>query len=88
MTNIEFTKAQGYERWEAELNPSIPITVEVNREEAKDFTVYASVDGDTMSYVPLYSTNRLKDLIFQIDVPEGLHVKMVSWSLVTSAKYI
>lgn len=88
MTDIEFTKSADYDRWEAGLIPSVPITVEVNREEAKDFTVYASVDGNTMSYVPLYSTNRLKDLIFQIDVPEGLHVKLISWAPVSAAKYI
>lgn len=71
-------------RYECELNPTEPITVEVQREEKKDFTVYAHI-GD-LKEVPIFAVNTLDSIIFELDVPEGVTVKMVSWSPVVSAK--
>lgn len=81
-TNLTFTKDGT--KYVCELTPTEPVVVQVEREDKKDFTVYGYIDG--MEPVALFSTSILKDLLFQLDVPEGVKVRMVSWSPVTSAK--
>ena len=83
-TNLSFYK-QG-SRYVCDVNPSVPTTVQVQMEEKKDFTVYSFIDD--MEPVAVFSTNILDNLIFQVDVPEGVTVRMVANSPVISAKMI
>ena len=80
-TKLNFTK-QG-SRYICDITPTVPVTVQVEMEDKKDFTVYSFI-GD-MTPVVVYSTNILDNLIFQVDVPEGVTVRMVATSPVKSA---
>lgn len=81
-TSLTFTKNGGKE--ECVLTVTSPCVVQIERDSNNDFTVYANVDG--MSPQGIYSSYN-KDLIFTIDVPAGVAIKMSSWSHVVSAKY-
>lgn len=81
-TNLTFTK-QG-SRYICEITPSVPTTIQVQMEEKEDFTVYSYIDD--MKPVSVYTTNLLDNLIFQVDVPEGISIRMVANSPVISAK--
>lgn len=72
--------------YECVLNPSEPVTVEVQRTDKKDFTVYAHI-GE-LPDVPIFSVNTMDNIIFELDVPEGVTIRMVSWSPVISAKSV
>lgn len=62
------------------------VTIQVERNEKKDFTVYAFI-GD-LTPVPLFTSSTFEDIIFQVDVPEGVNVRLVSWCEVVSAQMI
>lgn len=62
------------------------VTIQVERDEKKDFTVYAFIDN--LTPVPLFTTSTFEDLIFLVDVPEGVNVRLISWCPVVSAKMI
>ena len=82
-TNLNFVK-NGI-RYECDIvADSEPTAIQVDREEKADFTVYGSIDD--MAQVPLYSTSILQNILFQLDVPEGMKVKLVSWSPVTKCR--
>lgn len=80
-TELNFT--QDGSKYICDINPSDVTTVQVELAEKKDFTVYNYID--TMKPVAVYSTNILDNIIFQVDVPEGVKVRMVSWSPVVKA---
>ena len=83
----ELTFTKNGSRYEAEIiSAGEPITVQIDRSEKKDLTVYGAIDG--MEQVALFTTSILQNVLFQVDVPEGLKVKIVSWAPVTSAKTI
>lgn len=48
--------------------------------------MYANLDG--MKLVPVYNNDLMKDLIFKVDVPEGVEVTLVSWSHVLQAQIL
>lgn len=81
-TNLTFTKNGGKE--ECVITATAPYVVQVSRDSTNDFTVYANLEG--MEPMGIYSSYG-KDLIFTVDVPAGVSVKMISWSHVVSAKY-
>lgn len=69
-----------------ELNPSTPITVQIQMQDKAGLTVYGFI-GDCPP-VSLYSTTIYDNIIFQIDVPEGVTVRMVSWSPIINAQMV
>lgn len=73
-------------RYIYEFTSSGPVTIEVERDEKKEFTVYGYVDD--LSPVPLFSTSSFEDILFQVDVPEGVNVRLVSWCPVIAAKMV
>lgn len=86
-TNLTFT--QDGSKWTCTLTPSAPCVIQVERGtdgNRKSFTVYAYIDG--MNPVGIYSTDDYGDIIFELDVPEGVTVKLVSWRPVISAKTV
>ena len=83
-TKLNFKKDGS--RWVCELNPTVPFSVQVRMAEKKDFTVYAFIGG--MEPVSLASTNIYDNLIFQVDVPEGVTVRMVAHSEVLDAMMV
>lgn len=83
-TDLTFTQTGS--RYECVITPSDPTTIQVSRGGGSDFTVYAYIDD--MNPVSIFTTNIYDNLIFQLDVPEGVSVRMVSWSPVTAAKML
>lgn len=80
-TKLNFTKDGS--RWVCELNPSVPFTAQVQMKEKKDFTVYGYIGN--MEPVSLVATSIYDNIIFQVDVPEGVTVRMVAMSEVIDA---
>lgn len=80
-TKLTFTKDGS--RWVCELNPSVPFTAQVQMKEKKDFTVYGYIGN--MEPVSLVATSIYDNILFQVDVPEGVTVKMVAMSEVIDA---
>lgn len=69
-----------------EFEPGGKCVVQIERvNEEKAFAVYGSIDG--MKPVRIYSRESGKKggILFQLDVAEGVRVKLVSWSEVTKA---
>lgn len=80
-TKLNFTKDGS--RWVCELNPSVPFTAQVRMAEKRDFTVYGFI-GD-MPPVALYASGIYNNVLFQVDVPSGVTVRMVAMSEVLDA---
>ena len=80
-TTLNFTKDGN--KYVCDVTPSAPTVVQVQMAEKKGFTVYEFI-GD-MPPVSVFSTNILDNVIFQVDVAEGVSVRMVSWSEVVKA---
>lgn len=83
-TNLQFTKTGN--RYECTLSQTEDTVIQVECESKETFTVYGYIDN--LPPVSLYSTTVLKDLLFKVDVPMGVTVKLISWSPVISAKQI
>lgn len=82
--NLNFT--QDGTRYICELTPTEPCIVQVELEQKKDFTVYEYISG--MKPVSVFSTSILDNIIFKVEVPSGVIVRMVSQSPVIKAKMI
>lgn len=82
----ELIFTQDGNKYICELTPTSPMTIQIERDKKSDLSVYAFLDN--MTPVPLFSSNLIEDVIFQIDVPNGVKVKIVSWGKVLEAKYI
>lgn len=80
-TKLNFTKDGS--RWVCELNPTVPFGAQVTMKEKKDFTVYAFIDE--MKPVPIFASNIYDNLLFQVDVMDGVTVRMVANSEVIDA---
>lgn len=86
-TNLTFKQVDT--RWECDLTPTAPCVIQVERGtdgKREPFTVYAFIDD--MNPVGIYTTDNFGSIIFELDVPEGVAVKLVSWKAVTSAKMV
>lgn len=83
-TNLNFTKDGS--RWVCELNPAVPFTAQVRMVDKRDFTVYAFI-GD-MKPVSVFASNLYDNIIFQVDVPDGVTVRMVAQSEVLDAQMV
>ena len=83
-TKLNFTKDGS--KWVCELNPAVPFTAQVQMKEKKDFTVYGFI-GD-MNPVSLFASGIYDNIIFQVDVPEGVTVRMVAHSEVIDAQMV
>lgn len=83
-TKLNFTKEGS--RWICEMTPSVPFVAQVQMKEKKDFTVYGFI-GD-MPPVALYATSLYDNIIFQVDVPDGVTVLMVTSSEVLNAQVV
>lgn len=74
-------------QWEASfVSDGITKVIEVEREASSYFTIYANLDGMTPISIANEPKAGRKDLIFQVDVPDGVTVTLVSYSPVISAK--
>lgn len=83
-TKLNFTKDGS--QYVCELNPAVPITVHVQTVEKKDFTVYGFISP--MKPVALFASSIYDNIIFQVDVPDGVTVRMVSQSAVIDAQMV
>lgn len=83
-TKLNFTKEGS--RWVCEVNPAVPFTAQVRMSEKKDFTVYGFI-GD-MEPVALFASNIYDNILFDVDVRDGVTVRMVAQSEVIDAKMI
>lgn len=86
-TNLTFTKDGS--KYTCTLTPTAPCVIQIERGtdgDRKPFTVFAYLDG--MNPVGIYTTGNYGDIIFELDVPEGVSVKLVSWRPVITAKMV
>ncbi len=84
-TELEFTKNEGV--WKAEVvSPGSPIAVEVNRSAIGPFLVKGSISGMAEVLLKDFGPGAYKDLLFEIDVPEGINLCFTSYTEVISAK--
>lgn len=81
-TKLNFTKDGS--RWVCEVNPAVPFVAQVQMREKKDFTVYGFIGG--MPPVSLFASGLYDNIIFQVDVPAGVTVRMVAMSEVLDAQ--
>lgn len=85
-TELKFTIGDGV--WRAEVvSPGSPIAVEVNRAEGGPLLVKGSVEG--LREIPLhyFGPKTDRDLLFEVDVPDGVRIHLTSYTEVTGAKY-
>ena len=71
------------------LTPTAPCVIQIERGtdgDRKPCTVYAYIVD--MHPVGIYTTDDYGDIIFELDVPEGVTVKLVSWRPVITAKMV
>ena len=84
-TVLEFTKAEGV--WKAEVvSPGSPIAVEVNRLAIGPFLVKGAISGMAEVLLKDFGPGAYKDLLFEIDIPEGINLYFTSYTEVTSAQ--
>ena len=86
-TNLTFSKDGS--KWTCTLTPTAPCVIQIERGTDGDrqpFTVYAYLDS--MTPVGIYTTDDFGSIIFDVDVPEGVTVKLVSWKPKISAKMV
>ena len=84
-TELNFTK--GDKAWAAEVvSTGTPMAVEVNRTEGGALLVQGSVDG--LRKVPLhyFDRNTDRDILFEVDVPEGVRIHLTSYAEVEASK--
>lgn len=81
---LNFTKDGS--RWVCEITPTVPFAAQVQMKEKKDFTVYGFIGN--MEPVSLVATSIYDNIIFQVDVPEGVTVRMVAMSEVIDAQMV
>lgn len=84
-TDINFTKRDGKKEY-AEIKPTVPVVVQIEREDFGFLTIYGNLDD--MKPTTVFNDNHIKDLIFQVDVPAGVTVTIESGVHVLSAKMI
>lgn len=80
-TELNFTKKGIW--YVCELNPSEPTTIQVQLKKRATFDVRQRI-GD-MPSITVYSTDIYDNLIFQVDVPDGVTVELASLSPVIKA---
>lgn len=84
MATLTFTKnAKGW--WESSFTASGRTAVQIDRDTAGILSVYASV-GDCEER--LLATLGKEDLLFEIDVPSGVKIKLVSTTEVTKGEAV
>lgn len=83
-TDLVFTEQENC--YVCEINPNGSYAVEVEFLEKSYFAVYGYIDG--LTPVELFKSDDQKSVLFQLDIPEGVRVRMVSWKPVKSAKII
>lgn len=86
-TNLTFT--QDGSKYVCTITPTAPCVIQIQRGtdgRREPFTVYAYLDD--MNPVGIYTTDDYGDIIFELDVPEGVTVKLVSWRPVIAAKMV
>ena len=83
-TKIEFI--QDGTKWACEMKPSASFVAQVQMADKKDFTVYAFIEG--MKPIAVFASNLYDNLIFKVDVPSGVTVRMVAYSEVLDAQMI
>lgn len=79
---LQFTKSGEAEI--CELSLSATSIIEVNRTKSGFFTIYGSLEG--MEPTVIYTSPYNRNLIFKLDIPEFVTLRMVSESHVTNAK--
>lgn len=84
-TNLQFQN-KGSKKETCVIQPTVPCTVEVIREDKGYFTVYVNLEG--MEPTTIFCDTVHKDLIFVVDVPQGVSVTMESVTHVTEAKIL
>lgn len=85
-TNLEFSTKGGTKEY-AEFSPTVPTTVQINRDSKGGLTVCANIDD--MPPVTIFSNNGIyEDFIFQVDVPAGVKITIESTAHVISAKMV
>lgn len=80
-TNLTFTKKGIW--YVCEINPSEPTTIQVQLKEKSTFDVRQRI-GDLPS-VTVFSTDIYDNIIFQVDVPDGVTVELATLSPVINA---
>lgn len=83
-TNLTFTKKGIWN--ECQLNPSVPITIQVQLKERATFDVREYI-GD-LEPVTVFSTSAYDNIIFEVDVPEGVSVLLATTGEVIKAVMI
>lgn len=80
-TNLTFTKKGIWS--ECEINPAVPVTVQVKLKDKATLDVRQFI-GD-MPPVTVFTTDVYDNIIFQVDVPEGVTVLIATVGEVTKA---
>lgn len=86
MRELEFTKNGS--RFESEFESEGKEVFQINRSERGHFDVYAKIGGGVNPYVSVFSeptVGERQNLLFTLDIPAGLSVKIVSYTEVASA---
>lgn len=84
-TELKFTIGDGV--WTAEVvSAGTPMAVEVNRTESGPFIVKGSIDDLSQVTLRDFGPGADRNLLFEIDVPEGVTIHFISYSEVVGAK--
>lgn len=83
-TDLKFV--QDGTKYVCDITPSEATAIQIERDEKKTFTVYGYIDD--LTPVPLFTSDAFEDIIFQLDVPSGVNIRMTSWSPVKAAKML
>lgn len=89
MRAIEFT--QNGSRFEAEFDSAGKEVFQINRTERARFDIYSKIGGAAKGDTPWvniyteYPVGERQNLLFILDIPKGIKVKMVSYSEIDSA---
>lgn len=75
-------------RWECEFEIDGKQIMQIIRTDRGGFDIYAKSNYDNLPYVSVYSEPRVgerQNLLFTLDIPVGMMVKLVSYTEIVSA---
>lgn len=87
-TTLNFTQSIP-NKWEASCTSSgNRMAVQINRSSKGPLLVYGNIDGLEKQILQDLGSDMEKDVIFEIDVPDGIEITIVSFVEVTGAKIV
>lgn len=87
MTELNFKKDANDRFWETSfVSTGERMAIELNRKKEGWCAIYGNIEGMSREMLHSFSTTAHRNLLFEVDVPSGVTVTIVSLSEVTMAK--